>query len=141
MIGRPDWFSRRKYGGWGIFPKTWQGWVYLLVVIGIVISMQYLPVDETTKMITMIVIAAVFVLDTLDMMRKVPMDERERNHEAIAERNALWVIITVLAGGILYQGVMSSMEGEVYIDPVIIVAILAGVVAKAISNIYLDRKN
>jgi len=26
MIGNPEWFQRRKYGGWGIFPKTWQGW-------------------------------------------------------------------------------------------------------------------
>jgi cobalamin synthase len=141
MIGRPEWFSRRKYGGWGLFPKTWQGWVYLLVVIGLVVSLQYLPVVETTRTFLMVTVVIILVADVVDIMRKIPMDEREKLHEAFAERNALWVIITVLAGGVLYQAVISGMEGEVHVDPVIIVALLAGVVTKAISNIYLDRKN
>jgi cobalamin synthase len=141
MIGRPEWFSRRKYGGWGLFPKTWQGWVYLLVVIGLVVSLQYLPVVETTRTFLMVAVVIILVADVVDIMRKIPMDEREKLHEAFAERNALWVIITVLAGGVLYQAVISGMEGEVHVDPVIIVALLAGVVTKAISNIYLDRKN
>ena len=35
MIGKPSWFQRRKYGGWGLFPRVWQGWAYLVVAVGL----------------------------------------------------------------------------------------------------------
>jgi hypothetical protein len=31
MIGNPEWFTYRIFG-WGVAPKTWQGWVYVAVV-------------------------------------------------------------------------------------------------------------
>ncbi len=43
MIGRPDWFAKKKYTGWGIRPKTWQGWVYILVAILVIIFIYYQP--------------------------------------------------------------------------------------------------
>lgn len=27
MFGRPEWFEPRSIG-WGLMPRTWQGWVY-----------------------------------------------------------------------------------------------------------------
>jgi len=33
------------------------------------------------------------------------------------------------------------MAGTPQVDPIIIIALLAGVIAKATTNIYLDRKN
>jgi len=52
MIGKPEWFKRRKYGGWGIFPKTWQGWVYIAAIIIPFMVFNALPFwSEKTKMI------------------------------------------------------------------------------------------
>src|SRR3989344_3475445 len=115
MIGKPNWFVRRKYGGWGLFPATWQGWVYLVIFL---------------------------VADTIDIMIRIKKDERETLHEALAERNALWVIIFILAAGIAYQAAQSAiLKGVPYVDPVIIIAIVAGLIAKAATNIYLDKRN
>ena len=96
MIGNPKWFKRRKYGGWGLFPGTWQGVVYVLIVAVLFVATQNLPLDQNVRLIITAVLAIFFALDIIDIMRKLPMDERERIHEAFAERNALWAIIIVL---------------------------------------------
>ena len=38
MIGKSEWFNLRKYGGWGINPKTWQGYIYALLITIIIAS-------------------------------------------------------------------------------------------------------
>jgi len=141
MFGKPHWFKRRKYGGWGLFPATWQGVVYTLIIAAIFAAIQFLPIDGQIKMIVTILLAAVFAIDILDIMRRIPKDERERIHEAIAERNALWAIITALAIVITYQAYLSAVSNTIQVDPFIIIALLIGVAVKAATNIYLDRKN
>lgn len=141
MIGKPQWFKRRKYGGWGLFPATWQGVAYVGVFVAIVALIQALPIDETIKLTITFGLVILLILDVVDIMRKLPMDERERIHEAISERNALWTMIVVLVAGLGYQSVMTSMTNSFQIDPVILIALLAATAAKAISNLYLDRKN
>jgi len=141
MFGKPSWFQRRKYGGWGIFPKTWQGWIYIAVAIAIFMIIQHLPFgDMQTKVVAMLVVAAIIVMDLIHIMARLPMDERDRIHEAIAERNALWAIVAALAAGIGWQ-TSTSAQNNLQIDPFIIVALVVGLIAKAITNIYLDRKN
>jgi len=142
MLGKPFWFQRRKYGGWGVYPKTWQGWVYIAVAVAIISLIQFIPFgDAQTKTIVTLILVAILVLDIIHIMIKIPMDERDRVHEAIAERNALWAVLGALAAGIGCQAATSAINNSVQIDPVIIVAIVAGLVAKAITNIYLDKKN
>jgi hypothetical protein len=142
MIGKPEWFSRRKYTGWGFNPKTWQGWVYVLVMVSPIIIIANLQTFGTVQMIFLIAWAVIFGIDIIDITIHLGRDERERIHEAIAERNTLWAIIAVLAGGIAYQvssGVVSHTMAKV--DPVILIALAVGLVVKIISNIYLDRKD
>ncbi len=43
MIGKPGWFTTKRYTGWGIRPKTWQGWVYILVAMVVFIFIYYQP--------------------------------------------------------------------------------------------------
>lgn len=142
MIGNPDWFQRRKYGGWGIRPKTWQGWVYIIIFVAIIFGIQYLPFLNTMqRTIGTIFLCLVLIIDTIDIMRKLKMDEREKIHEALAERNALYGIIAVLAIGVAYQAGSSVIKGTIEIDWIIVAALFAGLIIKAITNIYLDRKN
>jgi hypothetical protein len=141
MIGKTHWFQRRKYGGWGLFPKTWEGWLYIAVTVGLIVIIQFLPIIETARIILMATVVVILVLDVIDIMRKLPMDEREKIHEAISERNALWAVITALAVGVAYQAAISIGNANAQVDPVIIIALVAGVAAKAITNFYLDKKN
>jgi uncharacterized membrane protein len=142
MIGKAKWFQRRKYSGWGLTPKTWQGWAYIAVIIAIATLIQLFPIgDEQTKILITMGLVAIILLDIVHIMATMPMDERDRIHEAIAERNALYAILTALVAGIGWQSFTGVMNGNVQIDPIIIVALVLALVAKAATNIYLDRKN
>lgn len=142
MIGKPEWFSRRKYTGWGFTPKTWQGWVYILVMILPPILITNTQALGTSQSIFLVLWFIVFCVDFVDIALHLKKDERDRIHEAIAERNAMWAILAVLGGGIAYQSAMSvASQGKSGIDPVIFVALAAALAVKIISNIYLDKKD
>ena len=141
MIGKPEWFRRRKYTGWGFTPVTWQGWVYVFgMILPLVLLMGISPISQT-RIILIVIWALIISYDFIYIIIHLPKDERDMIHEAIAERNALWVIISVLAIGVGYQAASSSVSGVVKVDPIILIAIGAGLVAKIISNVYLDKKD
>ena len=69
MIGKAEWFKRRKYGGWGITPKTWQGWLYIAVMLVPFMIFQSLPFwDEKTRMVITFGWIAILVIDVFDIM-------------------------------------------------------------------------
>lgn len=142
MIGKPEWFKRRKYGGWGLFPATWQGWVYILVFIALTFGTQYIPLDNTQRMVALVILAIVLIVDTISMMARIKKDERETLHEAIAERNALWAIILILTIGVAYEAAQSIViSNKIEVDPVIIIAVIGGLIVKALTNYLLDKKD
>lgn len=142
MIGKPEWFTRRKYGGWGLQPRTWQGWVYILVFAIPIILINSLPsIAVKTRIIAIAIWAAILILDVFHIMTTLKQDEREKIHEALAERNALWGIIVVITAGVLYESISSALNQTFQVNPFLIAALVVGLIIKSISNIYLDRKN
>jgi hypothetical protein len=142
VIGRPEWFKRRKFGGWGIRPCTWQGWVYIAVFLIPFAIFNAIPLwDTKVRLIVVIVWIGLLIADVFDIMRKLKHDERERIHEAIAERNALWGMLIVIIAGIMYDVVINALNETFYVNPFLIGALAVGLIIKAISNIYLDRNN
>ncbi len=140
MIGKPEWFQRRKYSGWGFSPKTWQGYAYIAALIAVLFGLQLLPLGGNPKLVIMIVFAGVFTLDTIDIMMRLKKDEREIVHEAIAERNVAWFMVMVIAVGIAYQASQSAVLGKNNVDPFLIIALGGGLLVKIATNIYLERK-
>ncbi|MCX6735782.1 MAG: hypothetical protein NTZ13_01740 [Candidatus Parcubacteria bacterium] len=141
MIGKKEWFKRRKYSGWGITPATWQGWLYTAIMISPLVALSFMQINGAVPVI-LIVWVVIFAVDLADIMIHLPEDERERQHEALAERNALWVILAVLATGIAFEVAQTAVRGkDILVDPVIIIAIIAGLIAKGATNWYLDRNN
>ena len=51
MIAQASWFERRKYGGWGVTPKAWQGRVYLAITLGLFAIFQSIPVWKAKECI------------------------------------------------------------------------------------------
>jgi len=142
MIGKPEWFRRREYTGWGAVPKTWQGWAYLAIVLIPFIIFQSLPYWNEETRITVTIIWIVFLfIDMGDVMIRMKRDERGRIHEAIAERNALWIVMIVLVIAMFYQVLTSALQQEIRVDWWIITVLIAGTIAKAASNIYLNKKD
>ncbi|MFA5930310.1 MAG: hypothetical protein WC861_05490 [Candidatus Micrarchaeia archaeon] len=142
MFGNPKWFERRKYSGWGLTPKTREGWLYIGAIILPLALFQALPFwSASERMLATAGWAAFVAFDVLDIMLRMKKDERETLHEAIAERNAAWVMVVALALGILCQAVSGALSGALYIDPVLIFVLFAGLAAKAITNWKLSREN
>jgi len=70
MIGKPDWFDKKIFG-FGIRPKTWQGWVYLLMAIVLIVFARYQPFWECSdqiKNIATIVLVAIILIDIIHIM-------------------------------------------------------------------------
>jgi hypothetical protein len=143
VIGKPEWFARRKYTGWGITPKTWQGWLYIALVIIPFAVFQSLPYwDIKIRMIVTVIWVLFLMIDVFDIMIRMKKDERDKIHEAISERNALWAIMIVIVIGILYQIITSAIDQNMTkIDWFLLIALFAGVIVKSISNFYLDKMN
>ena len=141
MIAQKGWFARRKYSGWGATPVTWQGWLYTAVLVAPLPLFALFGASAETQFVGSIIWAAFLVVAMVDIMRSIQKDERETLHEAFAERNAMWTMVAVLAIGVAYQAASGIVRQAIEIDPVIIVALVAGLVVKAATNIYLDRKD
>ena len=140
MLGKPEWFERRKFMGWGIKPKTWQGGLYLVALLApLIIFVSYFKGAEEVKFGVVGLWVVFVLLDTLDIMRKLNKDEREERHEAIAERNAAWFMVAVLTVGFGYDMIMSTIQGVFAVHPFIVVALFGAVVVKAVSNYWLER--
>ncbi len=141
IIARPEWFGRRKYGGWGVSIKTWQGALYLASIIMLILLIQPLPLEAIARLyVTGAWLLFVFI-DMFDVMWKVQRDEREYIHEAIAERNAAWAMIPILVVGMFIELILSSLRGEPRVNPFIALALIAGVVAKSVTNYRLEKEN
>ena len=141
MIGKPEWFGRRKYGGWGISPKTWKGWVYIAFFIIPFIVFQSLPFwDNKTRITLTIGWLAFLLLDVTHIMISLKRDEREQKIESLSERNASWFMVLVLAIGILYEGITSALNQKVSVNIFLIIALFGGMIVKTVSNIVLERR-
>ena len=140
MIGKPQWFKTRKYGGWGLSPATKEGWLYVAGFIAIVAAIQALPLIETVKTAIVSVLVVIVLLDVLDIMFHIKKDEREVLHEALSERNASWAMISTMVILFGYQAITAAFRGSEEIDPTILIPMFTGVAAKALTNLYLRNK-
>lgn len=144
MIGNPKWFKRRAYTGWGITPKSWQGWAYILGLTALTLIASLITyligMNDKYRLITLVILLSIIIIDFVDIARKIKQDERESLHEAIAERNVAWFITLVLSIGIIYQSIISILHNSLYIDPFIITALIGGTIVKGFSNWNLSDK-
>lgn len=140
MIGRPEWFGQRRYGGWGIVPKTWQGWIYIVVIVLPIIAVTKLTGDRNLQNNLSAIWMGCVLLDVIDIMVRIKRDERERQHEALAERNAAWAMVFLLGGAVVVQTLVSASNQSVQVDPWILIVLVGGAITKAATNLYLRDK-
>lgn len=141
MIAKPEWFNQRKYSGWGVTPRSWQGWAYSLAIIVVLVIFQAIPDLDAQVRTAGTVLWVVFVaLDLLPIMVTMKKDEREYKNEAIAERNAAWFMVLVLVIGIVYEIVISGLSHELSINGFMVLALFGGAIVKGVSNYRMDKK-
>jgi len=135
MIGNSKWFNPRKYTGWGLTPNCWQGWTYILVIVIPMIIVNEFTFNNNFRNIFSIIWIALILIDVIHMMSRVRKDERERLHEALADRNALWFMMFVLVISAIYDSLFHQST-----NIIIIIAVLGAVVVKSITHFYLRDK-
>ena len=146
MIGKPQWFKYRVFG-WGVAPKTWQGWVYVAIAAFLIAGTLAIGINDTTKMWIFSVIIVVFVVDIMVIMTQLPKysDERENYHQLIIERNCSFAAIVALLGVALYQTYQNKLliqanTGAIPFDISIMVVLIAMLATKILSTIYVKVK-
>lgn len=146
MIGKPQWFKYRIFG-WGIAPKTWQGWVYIGVWIILLIGSALLLKTSVAAPWIFGTLIALLVFDTLHIMMQLykTSDERENYHQLIIERNCSFAAIAALIGVALYQSyqraaLVAANPGMMPFD--ISIAIILGVmlITKIVTTAYVKWK-
>jgi len=141
MIAKPEWFNQRKYSGWGVTPRNWQGWAYTLgILVPLVIFLSLPDLDSQVRTAGTVLWVAFVILDILPIMVTLKKDEREYRNEAIAERNASWFMVVVLVIGILYALVTSSLNHELSINWFMVLALFGGAFVKGVSSYSMDKK-
>ena len=152
MIGNPQWFEPRKFG-WGIRPKTWQGWLYVAGMLLIPLLVWFIPstLSFTTKFFIFDCWLLLVVADTTDIMIRMPKDERTQLHEALAERNvsrfivvalAIWLVLLIASAAISWfvnHEVQYIWTGSLPTACVIAAILMGGAIVKRVSHRYLDK--
>ncbi|NYT04003.1 MAG: hypothetical protein GKC00_04775 [Candidatus Methanofastidiosa archaeon] len=142
IIAKPEWFTRRKYGGWGLGIRTWQGAVYLAAMfIALIVLLQIAGDSVETKLVVTGIWMLFLLVDVFDVMWKLKKDERERIHEAIAERNAAWGMMVVITLGIFIEIMYNVMNNRIYVNPFLAGALAVGVIIKSVTNYKLEKEN
>ena len=141
MIAKASWFKIRKFGGWGVSPKTWQGWAYVGLMVAILFIIQVMFTwDAQLQLYITIGWVGFILLDLIPVMVMMNKDEREQKNEAKAERNAAWAMVGILVVGLLYETISSAINNDFKVNLFIIGALLGGALIKTITNLYLDHK-
>lgn len=131
MFGNPKWFTLRKYTGWGLTPVTWQGWLYTALFVAPIAILESISVAQNFKTVFTTVWVIIFLADIFHIMIQLKKDERERLHEAISDRNALWFMMLVLIGWVLFKQDL---------NPIFFIALIGATLVKAATNFYLRDK-
>ena len=146
MIGKPHWFKYRTFG-WGVNPKTWQGWVYVAVAAFLLAGTLSMGIVDSTKMWIFAIIITIFVVDVLIIMTKLPKvsDERENYHQLVIERNCSFAAIVALLAIVIYQtykntGFLASQNGAIPFDSSLLIVLGAMLATKIVSTIYVKAK-
>ncbi len=147
MIGKPEWFAYRIFG-WGLRPKTWQGWLYIAVLallIGgsVAAATVYPPMAWVAG-----IVLALFLIDMLHIMLQLPKvsDERENYHQLLIERNCSFAAIAALLLVAFYQAYQRRALFETAsltslpFDWSIAVVLLAMFIVKVGSTLYLWKR-
>jgi len=93
--------------------------------------LESIPVAQNFKNIFSTVWIILFLADIFHIMIQLKKDERERLHEAISDRNALWFMMLVLIGWVLFKQDL---------NPIFFVTLIGAAVVKAATNFYLRDK-
>lgn len=140
MIGKPQWFTYRIFG-WGLRPKTKEGWLYMAGIVVILGAIFLLPISTDHKLYATMALIALIMIDVIHIMTKLDAhhDERERMHQLIIERNCSFAAIAALVAVAVYESIKNA-GSTMPVDLSILIVLGVMLLVKAASTIYVKAK-
>jgi len=145
MIGKPEWFKYRIFG-WGVAPKTWQGWVYVAVLALVIGLVTASTLTSAIKPWVFGLIFGIIIFDIIHIMMQISKksDERENYHQLIIERNCSFAAVGTLFAVALYQTYQNRAflqnGAAMTFDMSIAIVLGAMLLTKIISTFYVKVK-
>ena len=145
MIGKPEWFKYRIFG-WGLAPKTWQGWVYTATLATVLGFVTAVTATSALHPFAFGIIFAIVIADVIHIMTQMPKtnDERENYHQLLVERNCSFAAVGTLVAVALYQAYQhrALLQTGVAIpfDLSLAIVFLAMLVTKVVSTAYVKMR-
>jgi hypothetical protein len=136
MIAKKEWFKPRIFG-WGLRPVTWEGWIYIVIAVLLIIGAINLPIPQLYGVIIASVLMVVFLIDSLIVMFQIyaSLDEREKKYQQIIETSVSYMALVAIIAVLLYR----SFIDNVVDIPLLIVLIVMGL-TKTFVSVYLLKK-
>jgi hypothetical protein len=143
MLGRPEWFTYRL-AGWGLAPRTWQGWAYICGAMALWGLIRLLPLTEGVRDALSFTVVGLLVMDVISIWARMGSrhDERERLHQLMIERNCSVAAVLAVLAAMVYQTWRSApIAGDrIPFDPVLIGILGVMAVTKLVSTLYVRAK-
>jgi len=83
------WFKRKNKSNYWILDIQWQGTIYILLMLSLILLLG----GGGLKITMLVAIVLLFMIMNYLIAYQKSLDERQRLHHAIAERNAFWGIL------------------------------------------------
>ena len=135
MIAKKEWFKPR-IAGWGLRPITWEGWLYVAIVIALIFGALNLPVNDIARIVIAGIIMVVFLVDSMVVMFMMykSLDERERKHQHIVETASSYAAVVALILVLLYRAFVEGI-----LDYLVMGVLVVMVIVKVIVSLYLHK--
>lgn len=143
MLGRPEWFTYRT-AGWGLAPRTWQGWVYIACFMAAWGLISLAPLPEGIRDALSFTVIGLLVMDVISIWAVMGRhhDERERLHQLIIERNCSIAAVFAVVAAMVYEtwrGV-PSIDDSIPFDPLFLGILGVMAVTKLVSSIWVRTR-
>lgn len=143
MLVRPEWFTHRQ-ARWGIAPKTWQGWVYIAVFMGLNALVGLLPLPQETRRTISFTLIGLLVMDFISIWAGTGRhhDERENLHHLIIERNCSILAVMAIIAAMAWQTwhALGAAGESIPFDPAFLAVLGFMAVTKLASGLYLRTR-
>jgi hypothetical protein len=143
MLGRPEWFTYRLMG-WGLAPRTWQGWVYIAAFMGVWGLIRLLPLAHGVRDALSFTVLGLLVIDVISIWAQMGKhhDEREKLHQLIIERNCSVAAVFAVLAAMVYETWRNQPTAgdSIPFDPVLLGILGVMALTKLISSIWLKAR-
>ena len=135
VIAKSEWFNNKK-GKYFNFGVTWQGGIYILLLLSVLFIGFMLP----QTIIIQLIVSGVFIFLMMDFVIASyrAMDEREKSHYSIAMRNMSWGMIITM---VLISITLSYFDVKNSLNFLIFATGFVGAIIGIVYNYKLKRDN